>query len=307
MAAVALRVLSALLLAAGGAAAAHDVEGAAVPATPTLPWSFEPWVIACLLASAAAYALGLVRLWQQAGRGRGVPVAAAAAFGGGWLSLAVALVTPLDPLGSLLFSAHMVQHELLMVVAAPLLVLGRPLAVWAWALSPAARRAVGGFFRRPGWRRPWRRLSAPLSAWLLHAAALWLWHVPALFEAALASNVVHTLQHFSFLFTALLFWWAALGRTSRPAQGAALVYLFTTMLHSAALGALLTLSPVPWYASYLGSAASLGWDALEDQQLGGLVMWVPAGLAYFATGLALTWRWIAPGEARPIGARALLR
>jgi putative membrane protein len=292
MAALALRGLIAALGAATGSAFAHPIDGAPAPVDWILHGSYEPWVLACLAASIGFYAVGLTRLWRHAGRGRGVSRLGAVAFFAGWAALVLALVSPLDPLGTRLFSAHMLQHELLMVVAAPLLLIGRPLAVWAWALSPAARREVGAFFHHPAWRVPWLWLSAPLAAWALHAAALWLWHVPALFEAALHDTAVHTLQHFSFLFSALLFWWSALGQASRPRQGAAMVYLFTTMIHTGALGALITLSPIVWYPSYLPTTAALGIDALEDQQLGGLVMWVPAGLAYFCTGLVLAARWM---------------
>ncbi len=278
------------------AALAHDVEALPTP-TFTLHWSFEPWVVACLAVSLAAYGLGIARLWSHAGAGRGISWPRALSFIGGWLCLVVALVSPLDALGSQLFSAHMVQHELLMAVVAPLMVMGRPLGVWAWALPPSARRGVGAAFHHPLWRRPWQVLTAPLAAWLLHAAALWLWHVPGWFDAALRSNTVHAWQHLSFLLSALLFWWAALGQVSRQAQGTALVYLFTTMLHTGALGALLALSPVVWYPSYLSTAAGMGWDALDDQQLGGLVMWAPAGLAYLVAGLALAARLLGTAEA----------
>jgi len=257
-----------------------------------LPWSFEPWVIACLAISAALYAFGLARLWRHAGGGRGVRIGQAAAFGCGWLVLVLALVSPLDPLGAHLFSAHMVQHELLMIVAAPLLVLGRPLAVWAWALSLAQRRASGRFFHRPAWRLPWQALTGPLAAWALHAVVLWLWHLPILFDAALADEAVHALQHTSFLASALLFWWSVLGAATRKGQGVALLSLFTTMVHTGALGALLTLAPTPWYAPYQQTAPAFGWSALEDQQLGGLVMWIPAGLVYVVCGLALAADWL---------------
>jgi len=289
MVAVALRRLTAATAALAAAAAqAHDVAGAPLAAVSwDLPWTFEPWVIGCLALSVGGYLLGLSRLWCHAGRGRGVGVLPSVAFVAGWAFLVLALVSPLDALGGQLFSAHMVQHELLMVLVAPLMVLGRPLAVWAWALPAGWRRHVGAVFHHPWWRKPWKLLTAPLCAWTVHAAALWLWHVPAWFEAALSSNLVHTWQHISFLFSALLFWWSALGQVARPARAAAMAYLFTTMLHTSALGALLTLSPVVWYPSYLSTTLVLGWDALQDQQLGGLVMWVPAGLAYLATGLAL--------------------
>jgi len=277
---------------AAGAAAAHPLAGGE-PAASLPGASFEPWVIACLLASALFYAVGLVRLWRRAGTGRGVHRRRALAFAAGWLAAASALVSPLDALGNRLFSAHMVQHEVLMIVAAPLFVLGRPLGVWAWAMPPAWRRAAGGFFHRPGWREPWLVVTAPLAAWMVHAVVLWLWHLPALFEAALASSAVHATQHISFLLAALLYWWsvAGIGLAGRQ-RGAAMLSLFTTMIHTGALGALLTLSPVPWYPAYSGRTLAFGIDPLEDQQLGGLVMWIPAGLAYVACGLATAAHWL---------------
>jgi putative membrane protein len=284
-------LLPVLLLPGWRMAEAHVPDADAAPAW-ALAWTFEPWVVASLVLSAALYTVGLRRLWGRAGTGRGVSARHAAAFAAGWVALAAALVSPIDPLGNRLFSAHMLQHELLMVVAAPLLVVGKPLAVWVWALPVRRRRTVGGFFHRPAWRIAWLRLTSPLYAWLVHALALWLWHVPVLFEAALRSNAVHTLQHFSFLFTALLFWWSALGQSERAAQGTAMIYLFTTMVHSSILGALLTLSPFVWYPTYGLTAPALGLSALEDQQLGGLVMWIPAGIAYLAAGLVLAMRWI---------------
>ena len=266
-----------------------------------LRWTFEPWVVASLVLSAVLYAVGLRRLWRRAGLGRGATALQATAFAAGWISLAAALVSPIDPLGSRLFSAHMLQHELLMVLAAPLMVVGRPLGVWVWALPTNWRRVAGGFFHHPAWRNPWLRLTSPPAAWLVHALALWLWHLPALFEAALSSDTLHSLQHFTFLFTALLFWWSAIGQVERARQGAAMIYLFTTMVHTSALGALLTLSPFVWYPTYVYTAPTLGLSALEDQQLGGLVMWIPAGAAYFVAGLVLAMRWIGFGREAAAG------
>jgi putative membrane protein len=275
-------------LAVCSAARAHAGGG---PPSWQLHWSFEPLVLVPIVLSALLYALGLARLWREAGAGRGITRAQALWFALGWLALVVALVSPLDPLGIELFSAHMLQHELLMVVVAPLMCLGRPLVAWTWALPIAWRRRAGGWTQSPAWRATWRGLTAPLASWSLHAVALWGWHVPALFEAALHDNAVHTLQHLSFLGTALLFWWAVLKPAPRAKQGGAMLYLFTTMVHTGALGALLALSPTLWYPSYQASASALGLDPLQDQQLGGLVMWVPAGLAYVAAGLVLAMRW----------------
>lgn len=216
-------------------AMAHELEqqGAAVWQA---NWSFEPWIVVCMFLSAALYVIGVCRLWRHAGIGRGISRWQASAYAAGWLALVLALMSPLDSLGTFLFSAHMVQHETLMLIAAPLLVLGRPLAVWAWGLPFDWRRALGHFFHRPAWRAPWLLITGPLAAWILHALALWLWHLPSLFEAALANEAVHAFQHITFLFTALLFWWSVLAATTRHAKGIALLSLFTTFVHTGALG-----------------------------------------------------------------------
>jgi len=283
------RTLIALaLLPAAGTAWAHAPTGLPVAAS-LWQWDLAPWLLFLLALSAYGYGRGLRQLWTHAGGPRGVTTLQAWAFALGWLSLVAALVSPLDALGGRLFSAHMVQHEMLMVVAAPLLVLGRPLATWTWALSPAQRRVVGRFFQRRGWASFWSTMTDPLVAWGLHALALWAWHIPAAFDAALRNEAVHIAQHVSFLGTALFFWWSVLGHDPRgrygPGHSAA--YLFTTMMHTSALGALLSLAPTPWYAPYIPLTGALGLDPVDDQQLGGLIMWVPAALAYVIAALAV--------------------
>ena len=291
MAAAALRRLTGVAPALVGlAAAAHVVTPDAVAGAGARAAALEAALAAALCLSGLLYLAGLLRIWRRAGRGHGVRAGQAAAFALGWSVLAVALVSPIDAWGARLFSAHMLQHELLMVVAAPLLVLGRPFGAWLFGLPAGWRRAVGRATRTPRWRRGWHAITGPLAAWSLHGAALWIWHVPALFDAALASPGLHALQHLSFLATALLFWWPVLGPAARRQPGAALISLFTTMLHTAALGALLALAESPWYAAYAAAAPAAGWDALADQQLGGLIMWVPAGTGYVAAALAIAAR-----------------
>lgn len=294
MGAVALLAVAAAIFAAAPAMA-HAPDAVAPAPSAALQWNTEPWLLALLVFAALLYGAGVARLWRHAGMGRGIVRSRVAAFVAGWLTLAAALVSPLDSLGALLFSAHMVQHELLMVAAAPLLVLGRPLAAWTWALTPRWRRAVGRATHWPWLARGWGVLTQPLSAWALHAVALWVWHVPHLFDAALHSEALHVLQHASFLSTALLFWWAMMGGDRRSRiSGFALAYLFTTMMHTAALGALLSLAPTAWYPSYIATTTAAGLDPVQDQQLGGLVMWVPGGVAYLVAGLALVARLLAP-------------
>ena len=264
-------------------AVAHTAEYAAA-----LPWTFEPWVVACLLSAAFLYFAGAWKLWRKAGIGRGLTVWQAALFVAGWSTLCAALVSPLDALGSRLFSAHMVQHEFLMIVAAPLFVLARPLEAWTWGLPHAWRSPVSRIAHAPPLQRAWTALTLPLSAWAIHAAALWLWHIPVLFNAALSNEGLHALQHASFLAAALLFWWAVLGKSGERNPALAIALLFTTVLHTGALGALLTFSPSSWYR--YDNASAFGLDPTADQQLGGLIMWIPGGLAYLAAGLAMVFR-----------------
>jgi cytochrome c oxidase assembly factor CtaG len=272
----------------------HDVAAA-----PGGQWTFEPWLVGLLGGSAAMYALGLRRLWHRAGRGRGIRPADAARFALGWLVLALAFLSPLDQLAARSFTLHMVQHELLMVVAAPLLVLGRPVEAFAWALAPRARSILAALPRNAVLRGLWAAITEPVGAWCFHAAALWAWHVPALFALALADPRIHVLQHSCFLGSALAFWWAAFGGTARRSDAMSLAMIFTTLLHTGALGALLAVAGTPWYAA--GSQPLFGLNALEDQQMGGLVMWVPGSLAYVGAALWIVSGWLSRRSARPAG------
>ena len=290
------RLISSLVFIAPVQALAHVVD--AGPTQPyEFPWSFEPWVIFCLLLSIIWYGTGLLRLWRNAGNSRKALLHRGLFFLLGWLTLVIALVTPLDPLGVQLFSAHMVQHELMMIVAAPLLVMSRPFGVWLCALPEYLRPRLTAAVRWQGISLPWRLITNSLVAWIVHAVALWAWHVPAFFNAALTDNTLHSWQHASFLVSALFFWWSVFrDGTTRAGGGTAILYLFTTMLHTGALGTLLTFSGIPWYSGYLVTAPALGWDPLADQQLGGLIMWVPGGLVYIAVALGLGASWLRPGE-----------
>jgi len=220
--------------------------------------------LAALLALAGAGTLYLSAL----PRSPALSTRHALAFGAGWLALLLALVPPLDRAAADSFALHMVQHELLMLVAPPLLILGRPYAALAAAL-PA---------RAPLLRLAALRLAAlplripPLAAFALHLAALWTWHLPRLFDAGLESDATHAVQHASFFWSALLFWWTVFRRVR---SGIAVLMLLAMLIASGALAALLTFAPAPLYAG----------ATLAQQQLGGLIMWVPAGYAMLLAGL----------------------
>ncbi|MGP0174194.1 cytochrome c oxidase assembly protein [Pseudomonas sp. NCHU5208] len=241
--------------------------------------SFDPWSWLLLLGSALLYLRGAWRLRRGIGREQWL-------FIGGWLSLAVALGPPLDPLGGYLFSAHMLQHEILILVSAPLLALSRPGGLLLWGLPGRGRQLFKRLRQRRWLRSSWEVLSSAHGAWLLHAAVLWGWHLPPLFDASVLNDGVHAAQHGSFFLSALLFWWALLQRR----QAGAVLYLFTTAVHSSLLGALLSFSPTVWYSPYLATTQTFGLDPVQDQQLGGLIMWIPAGLVFLAAGLLLTAR-----------------
>lgn len=262
-------------------------------------WQPDWPVLAILTASLWFYSRGVQHLWRTASPGRGVSRGEVACFIAGWLVVAAALMPPIHTLGEMLFSVHMVEHELLMAAAAPLLVLGRPLIAFLWALPQPARRDLGSLSRGQAVRRVWLFGTSAFVAWAIHAIALWIWHLPALFEAALASDLVHSLQHLCFLGAALLYWTSLLHRRhDAEGRGVAVISLFATTLHSSILGALLTLGTVAWYPLYGGRSAAWGLTAIEDQQLAGLVMWVPGGLVYMVAALALAAMWLRESETR---------
>jgi putative membrane protein len=238
----------------------------------------------CLIA-AWLYGRGLRAVWARAGAERVVNRWQAMAFAAGVLTIGIALESPLDTWATALFSVHMVQHLLLMLVAAPLVVLGMPLAVLVWGLPSEWRpqaRPLGKLAHVLG--------TAPL-AFGLHSLALWAWHVPLLYDEAIAFPPVHLVEHLSFALTALLFWWTLLG-SGRPAGGAAVLYVFAMALQSTLLGALLTFSHQPWYTSHLNTTSAWGLAPMDDQQLAGLIMWIPGGSVYLISALALFAHWL---------------
>ena len=262
-------------------------------------WIFEPFTIFLIVLSALCYARGVAALWARAGRGRGIRVWEVAAFAGGLLSLALGLLSPLAWVSQILFSAHMTQHELLMLVSAPLLVFGRPLQAWFWAFSLRQREWLAARTRSAVVATTWHVVTGPAAACVLHALALWVWHVPVFYESALHSEAIHALQHTSFVVTAAMFWWGMVdGRYGRIGYGAGVFYVFLTAVHSSVLGALITVAPSLWYAWYANAGVRWSVDALEDQQLAGLLMWVPSGVIWIVLGLALLAAWLGESERR---------
>jgi putative membrane protein len=266
-----------------------------VPNAIDFGWEFDPWVTVPLGVSLALYTIGLSRLWARAGIGRGVALWQASTFALGWLVLLGALVSPLHEYGEHLFYAHMIEHELLMAVAAPLLAVSRPLGILLHALPRSGRIALTGAAHTGAVRSAWRWLMSPMNATALHAVAIWVWHIPVLLDGTLVNETLHRLQHICFLGTALVFWWAIVRRPLRD-YGAGALHVFATMVHTGLLGALLTLAPHALYPHQTADAPLFGLTPLDDQQLAGLIMWVPGGALYLIAGLALAGLWLGSGR-----------
>ncbi|MDB5570149.1 MAG: Membrane protein [Hyphomicrobiales bacterium] len=292
-------LLSACLLCGPALAHAGHVHWTELAST----WTWDPLIVAPLVLSLTIYALGVGRLWRRAGVGRGVRMWQVGCFALAWLLLFGALVAPLHWLGERLFMAHMIEHEILMTLAAPLLVVARPFGAALWGAPPSWRRGWGHVARSRAAAAMWAWITTPLVATLVHGLTIWLWHAPALYDAALASPRLHWLEHVSFFASALVFWWALLRGPGRErAFGAAVFYLFVTSLHTGFLGVLLSVTRRPLYPVQTREALAWGLSPLEDQQLAGLIMWVPGGMVYAIAALALCGVWIARSSRHPPGA-----
>jgi putative membrane protein len=260
------------------------------------PGALSPWdlaVVAALVAAGALYAAGIGR----ASRRGAVSRFNTGSFWTGWGVLLASVLPPIDQLAVDRFPAHMAQHELMMLVGVPLVIAGRTLTVWLEAVSRSTRTSIIRTLRRPVVSVALRWGTLPVVAWALHGLALWVWHVPLFYDGAVADEALHAGQHAPFVGTAALFWWGVLqGRYGRAGYGAAVIFVFTTALHTGALGAMLTFAPRAIYPWYVTAAGPLAIDALEDQQRGGLLMWIAAGFVFALLGVALFAAWLGDAE-----------
>lgn len=244
-------------------------------------WSFEPGVLLGLTALAVAYGVGLQRvrprtIWDE----NVIAPREVLAFASGMLLLVVALVSPLDTLSDAMFSAHMVQHVLLLYVVPPLLLIGTP----AWLIRPA--------LKWPGVKRALVFLTSPIPAIALFNVLLVFWHLPGFWDAALVDDAVHALEHVGFLGAGIVAWWPIFSplpevpRLSYPGQ---MLYLFVQSLVPAVIGAFVTFSSVVVYPLYAYTPKILGLTPLVDQQIAGLLMkllgtlflWILVSIRFF--------------------------
>jgi len=227
-------------------------------------WSFEPGVVIALVSMSAAYGIGLRRfrprtLWDE----QVVAAREVIAFGSGVFLLVVALISPLDTLSGYMFSAHMMQHMLLLYIVPPLLLVGLP----AWLLRPALQVR--------GVKKSLELLTGPIPAIILFNGVLIVWHMPGAWDAALLNPSVHALEHICMLGAGLVAWWPIFSplpevpRMSYPAQ---MLYLFIQSLVPAIVGAFMTFSSIVIYPVYVETPKIWGLTPLVDQQIAGLLM-----------------------------------
>lgn len=227
-------------------------------------------------------------------------------FAAGLLTIVAALSPPMERLSDSLFSMHMVQHVLLLEVAAPLIVLGKPWNRLWRPFSLSTRRAVAGGVARGEWAAPVRWgagwLVVPAVAFVLMNGVFVLWHVPALYNAALAQPALHDLEHLTFFLTALLFWAHLLGdgpfraRLTLPWRAA---YAVGAMVVGWGLAVVIAAAPSPLYVHYAELAdRPWGLSALADQQLAAGIMWVPGSVPWTLIALVCAYGWLNPGARR---------
>lgn len=267
-------------------------------------WSFDPVLIVTVIAAVYAYAAGLRKLWAK-GRGKGLPQRRAICFFLGLAALVLALMSPLDSLAAELFSFHMVQHLILILIVAPLLIYGAPLLVITLALPSQPRKKLRRWERSRSVGAAKAVVLHPAIAGALFAFALWTWHLPTLYRSALLDDTRHVLEHASFIGASLLFWMHVIGRKRQRLDfGPAILLVFLSGLQSAALSVMLIFSGRALYPIHERGAAAWGLSALEDQQLAGAIMWTPVGLVFLITMVVLLARWLLAMDRRrpPTGA-----
>jgi putative membrane protein len=253
-------------------------------------WSLDPSLVYVALA-ASLYLLG------SRGRRR-PPVLQAASFALGLLTIVIALDSPIDDYADRLFWVHMLQHILLLTVAPPLFLLGRPWPRMWWALPLRPRTALARTLARGRWTRPLRMLARPLPAWILFNATVVVWHIPAAYDETLRNGAVHACEHAMFFFTGLLFWARVIDPgplRPRLVWPVRIGYTVGAMVVGWLLAITLVIIQHPIYGYYAALATRPGGiSALTDQQIAAGVMWVPGSLAYMVTFVIGFYRWLEP-------------
>jgi putative membrane protein len=284
---------AALAVLVPGLAAAH---GPVPDDPPTLinlaaGWSFQPMVAIPLLVAAAGW-LVLVRRVRRLHPASPVPAFRTMAFLAGLAAIAVALLSGIERYDTTLFSVHMVQHLLLLLVAAPLLALAAPVTQVLRAASPAVRRRLLLPLLHSTVAKV---LGHPVVAWLTFTLVVWASHFSPLFDLALESDAVHTAEHVTFLAAGLLFWWPVVAADPAPRRmtyPVRALYLLLQMPPSSFLGMAILFAASPLYPHYATLGSPYGIDPLADQQLAGGIMWLAGDVVLITAILAVVAAWM---------------
>lgn len=265
----------------------------------TMAWDFEPWIVASLAVTMLGYGLGAYRLRRKTG-GRVIGPTQVGAFCTGIAVLALALLSPLDAFAAELFSAHMTQHLLLMFAAPPLLVWSRPAIAFLWAVPARRNLHVGHLWNRFGPAYGIKLAMHPVLVWMLFTGFFVFWHIPGPYQAALRHEGLHVLEHASFL-TSSLAWWTIVIEPSgrrRLGYGSTLLFVTATAILGELPGALMIFATRPLYPAHADGVVRWGLTLLQDQELAGLIMWIPAGFVYLAAIAWLFAIWLREAERR---------
>ena len=259
------------------------------------PWVWRLDVLLVLMSGGVTYTLGWWRLRRLTQTPRLAQTWRLACYWLGLLSIALALLSPIDALSTQLFFMHMLQHLLLVMIAPPLLLLANPFPFVMWGLPHPWRRPVGSFFQAQGLlRRGLHRLAWPGLALLIFVAVLWGWHYPPAYDAALRNETIHDLEHLTFFITALLYWWRVI--PAKPslfpptALESRIAFLLFTVPWNMLLGVWLTFASQPVYPHYTTVPRLWGLSVLQDQMFGGVIMWVPGSMMYVVAAVVLVWQ-----------------
>jgi putative membrane protein len=280
---------------------AHPIDPLAA-GDPWQQWNWNPSILLGLGLFAILYARGLQKIKDRHAKLLKIHRWRAAAFMVSLTATFIALISPLDAWASLRFSAHMIQHILLMHIAGLFMVLSYPLPALLLGLPGSSGSRAGRWWaaNKLGLRSIWGFISHPAAVWIIYILTVWGWHLPGPYTAAILNDWIHFLEHISFLFVASLFWWTVIHYFGRSVvkRGAGVLYLFSMAVASGVLGALLTFSNQAWYPIYEETASVLGISAVDDQNLAGLIMWVPEGIIFTTAALILMKTWLEGMERR---------
>ncbi|MBS60661.1 MAG: hypothetical protein CL606_05065 [Anaerolineaceae bacterium] len=270
-------------------------------------WEWRFVVIASVGLSCSVYLNGFTRIRNLRSRSESrdaiglVPYWRLLSYIVGLLCIVIALLSPVEVLSGQLFFMHMIQHMLLVMCAPPLLLLSNPFPVLLWGLPTKVRNLVAGLFVGKSWlRRLLKRYAGPGMCWIVFVIVYIGWHDPILYEAALSSRVVHDIEHISFFLSSMLFWWHVTGAAPRVHQnlvyGRRITYLLVTVPVNMITGVVITFSREPIYEYYVKIQRPWSLTVMQDQMIGGIIMWIPGSMMLIVAIIVLVVRMMSSDE-----------